>query len=369
MTDFRWGILATGTVARKFAHGLRATRDMSIAVVASRAIERAEAFAREFGVPRAFGNYQEAVEAGGVDAFYVATPPSTHRAEALRCLRAGVPVLVEKPFAVTATEAREVVEVAREEGIFCMEAMWTHFLPLVRHLKSLLEGGAIGTVRMVAGSFCGAEAFSPDNHLFSAELGGGALLDRGVYPLSLAHHLFGPPVAVQSDAVTGASNVDDQVAILLRYADGAQAVFYASLQTAAPNDFHIMGSAGRIHVHAPIFRPHRLTVSRFGPRQKPRADGSRRETIKENRFVHAVHQRFGGLMTQMLSRGTKTTHHPYAGNGYHYEAEEVMRCVQAGRHESAIMPLDQTLGVMGTVENIRRGWPAGIAQKDQGMTE
>lgn len=190
---FQWGILGSGLVARKFALGLRTANDARVLLVASRSATKATELAQWLGIPHVSDSYEAAANDTRVDAFYLATPPSTHREIALPCLNAGKPVLVEKPFAQNATQAREIVEAAKAQSVFCMEGMWTRFLPLLRRVKQMVDEGTIGDVRMIAGSFCAAESRHPGNKLFSSASGGGALLDRGVYPISLAFHLLGRP--------------------------------------------------------------------------------------------------------------------------------------------------------------------------------
>jgi predicted dehydrogenase len=362
MNGFRWGILGTGFVAKKFLLGLRATGGARVVAVGSRTKDGARVFAEGLGVPNAHGSYEEAVRDREVDAFFVATPPFRHREDAELCLRAGKPVLVEKPFALSAEEAGQVVATARECGVFCMEAMWTRFVPAVRRAKSLVQGGALGEVRLLQGSFASRMRFEPDSHHFRADMGGGALLDRGVYLVSLAHHLLGRPVSVSSQAFMGESGVDEQVAAVLRYDGGALALLSAGIGTEADNDCTVMGTRARLRIHAPVYRPYRLTVSTVGEQSAASTPGiSRAEALKESGLLHAVHQRAEGLRSLASRvRGGTTRHWAcYAGNGYHYEAEEVARCVRSGRLESEIMPLSETLAVLETMDGIRRAWSGG----------
>jgi predicted dehydrogenase len=350
---FRWGILGTGYVARKFAHGLKASSEMSVAAVASRSVDSARGFADAFGVPAAFGSYDEAVYHADVDAFYIATPPSTHRDLALTCIGAGKPALIEKPFAADGSAARAIVEAAQTRNVFCMEAMWTRFLPAVRRVKALIDEGAIGEIRMLMGSFGAAEAQSPDNNLFNAALGGGALLDRAVYPISLAFHFLGKPLSALGETTTGPSGVDEQAAVILRYANGALASFTATLLTLPRNDFTIMGARGQIHLEGPIYRPTGYRVTPVTEAVRGKGAYSKGDALKESGLVQGTYQRLNGLLAPWLARHGKRFAAYYAGNGYHYEAEEVMRCVREGRNESALMPLGETLGIMETIDALR----------------
>jgi predicted dehydrogenase len=361
LSEFRWGILGTGFVARKFVLGLRAARGASAVVVGSRSRDKAQAFARDFGIPRAYESYERALGDPEVDAFYVATPPHLHREHALLCLAAGRPVLVEKPFTLSAREASDVVEAARSRGVFCMEAMWTRFLPLVRRVKRLVDAGELGELRLVSGSFGLPERVDPDSGLFDPVRGGGALLDRGVYPLSLALHLSGPAREVQGRAVVGTTGVDEEVAITLRHENGALALLFASLRTACPNDLQVMGSRATVRIHAPIYRPFRMSLAPVVPRGRVDSGGSAvREALRESGMVHGAFQRLSGVAAG-LRRHAKHSLDPYAGNGYHYQAEEVMRCVRAGAGESPIMPLAQSVAIMEAIDSLRSGWASDKA--------
>jgi predicted dehydrogenase len=352
-TQFRWGILGTGFAARKFVLGLRAARSAVPVAVASRSREKAAQFAASLGIARAYGSYEEALGDASVDAFYVATPPSLHCEHALICLNAGKPALVEKPFAADAAQARRMVETARARSVFCMEAMWTRFVPLMRELKGLLAAGSLGEVRMLTGSLGIAETPDPRNNLFNPGLGGGALLDRAVYPVSLATYLMGPPEVVSGGMIIGDTGVDEDVAVTLRFSTGALALLHASLRTQCSNDLVIMGARAQVRVHPPIYRPFRMTVTPNRQRAYAPSAASSMEALKEGHWAHQAFQRSSGIASALLNR--RATQHSirYAGNGYHYQADEVMHCVRSGKLESAIMPLSESLCIMETLDRIR----------------
>lgn len=354
---FRWGILGTGYVARKFVLGLRhAEIPATAAVVASRSSANAERFARELSIPGVAASYEEAVEAEGIDAYYVATPPREHRPLALLCIRAGKPVLIEKPLAVDAAAAEEIVDAARSSSVFCMEGMWTRFLPLVRELKHLVDGGAIGEIRAVTGSFGSATAPSANRNLFDKELGGGALLHRGVYPLSLASHLMGPPVDVTGRATLGDAGVDEDSTVVSRHLNGGMSTAYASLVTQPPNDCSILGSTGTIHLHAPIYRPYRMTVTSVAAATGGGSRGGAWERLREGPLLQGAQQRTGRLARIARRGGSKTVTKFYAGNGYHYEADEVARAVRAGALESDVMPLGESLEIAKAMTSAWTDW-------------
>lgn len=362
LKTFRWGILGTGLAARKFVLGLRAARGASAVVVGSRSQHKAQAFAAAFGIPRAHGSYERVLGDANVDAVYVATPPSLHHEHALLCLNAGKPVLVEKPFTVTAGQAREVADLARARSVFCMEGMWTRFLPLVRRVRSMVDAGAVGDVRMLTCSFGMADRVDAASGLFDPDLGGGALLDRGVYLVSLALHFMGPAAGVLSEAVIGETGVDEDVAVTLRHQRGGLALLHASLRTQCSNDLIIMGTRAQIRVHAPIYRPFRMTLAPIVERARDVSIRPRSEALKESHWVHSAFQRLSVVATSIRNRHAKQYLERYGGNGYHHEADEVMRCVREGRIESSVMPLSETLDVMQTIDAIRVQWARRAAR-------
>ncbi len=298
-----------------------------------------------------------------VDAVYIATPPSTHRDLALMCLRAGRPVLVEKPFAVDAEQARQIADAARSGSVFCMEAMWTRFLPLVRRVRRMTEAGAFGTILSITASF-GGPGTDPLDTVWDPSLGGGALLDRGVYPLSLAVQVLGRPAHISAEAIIGRSGVDEDVACIMRYDGGALVAFQASLRARLQNDLLMVGSSGRVHVSAPIYRPSVAAVQRSPSRPaSPRA--GRLSRLTEHGWAHALRQRVGRFAPATAASGGRTLWEPYQGNGYQYQAVEVMRCVREGRAESDVMPLSESVLVMETADRVRADW-SDLTSHDEG---
>jgi predicted dehydrogenase len=285
-----------------------------------------------------------------VDAFYVATPPTEHGPLALACLAAGRPVLVEKPFAADREVAAEIVRAARRRSVFCMEALWTRFLPLTRRVRRMVEEGAVGEVRVVTGSFGRPTAPADRPGLFAAGSGGGALPHRGIYPLSLATYLMGPPELVSSRADLRAG-VDVDSVVVARHPGGGISVSTASLVAPAANDLVVQGTRGTLHVLGPVYRPHRLTLTRAAPGGGSAVGGRLRDAT----WPHAVQQRLGGLRARAGGRH-RTVRAYYRGNGYQYEADEVARCVRAGRVESPVMPLAESLAIAEVLSGARRLW-------------
>jgi predicted dehydrogenase len=346
---FRWGIFGTGAISAKFVAGLATARTAEASFVASRSLTRAQKFAAGMGIARAIEGYAEAVTAGGVDAIYIATPPSEHAAHALLCLQAGIPVLVEKPFAASAAEASKIAEAARASLVFAMEAMWTRFLPAAQALKGHLAAGSVGEIRLVSGSFGTSETPDPSHGNFDPKRGGGAMAHLGVYPLSMAQWLLGTPTLLQAMGTVGATGVEEDAAFQLQYPGGAIGSFFVSIRAWAPDDFLVMGTEGRIGFHGSICRPHGLDISRAAPLRPQELHFGLRARLRQHGVVHRVAQ-FADLSSR--SRG-KHVHHRYAGNGYHYEADEVRACVERGTCESSIMPLSDSLAVASTVDAIR----------------
>ncbi|MFI9804998.1 Gfo/Idh/MocA family protein [Streptomyces sp. NPDC052301] len=317
--NVRWGILATGGIAAAFAADLVDLPDAEITAVASRNRESAEAFAERFGVERAYGDWASLAADADIDVVYVATPHVAHRAAAGLCLEAGRNVLCEKPFTLNLREAEELVALAREHGRFLMEAMWMYCNPLVRRLRELVADGAIGEVRTVQADFGLAGPFPPAHRLRDPELGGGALLDLGVYPVSFAQLLLGEPDAVTASAVLSEEGVDLQTGALLSWESGALASLHCSIVGGTGVTASVTGSRGRIDVPSGFFHPDRFVLHRDG--RDP--------------------QEF----TADPADGPRTS--------LRHEAVEVMRALRAGEKESPLVPLEGTLAVMRTLDAVR----------------
>lgn len=318
MGTIRWGILGAGGIAASFATGLSFLDDAELVAVGSRAAHTAEAFGERFNIPHRHASYEALVNDPDVDVIYVASPHPYHHPHTLLCLNAGKAVLCEKPFTINATEAADLIRVAREKRLFLMEAMWTRFLPLFVRLRAMLAEGVIGDVRIVHADFSFRAEFNPQGRLFAPELGGGALLDAGIYPVSMASMILGTPTEVTGYAHLGETGVDEQAAIVQRYAGGQLALLATATRTAGPQQVIIRGTTGYITINNWL-RGTQMTISRPGQPD---------ELIEE----------------------------PLVGNGYNYEAAEVMRCLRAGELESPIMPLDETLTLMQTLDRIRAPW-------------
>ncbi len=314
----RWGILGTGAIAKSFAIGLSALDDAELVAVGSRTAAAATVFGDQFQIPRRYGSYAELANDPEVDAIYVSTPHPYHYENTLLCLQAGKAVLCEKPFTINAAQLATLIDFAQAHSVFLMEAMWTRFLPIMGRLRELLAQGAIGEVRIVHADFSFSAEFDPKGRLFDPALGGGALLDAGIYPVSMAAMILGAPEEISSLSYMGATGVDEQTAIIQRYSAGQLAVLTTSTRIAAPQEVLIRGTQGYIRL-TNWLRGTSLTITRPGQPDE---------------------------IVEM----------PITGNGYNYEAAEVMRCLRAGLNESAILPLSASLAIMRNMDAIRAGW-------------
>jgi predicted dehydrogenase len=353
---FRWGILGTGHAARKFVLGLRHSATGKAALVASRNRANAQEFAHAFSVPMVADTYDSCANTSEVDGLYIATPPTLHREQALLGISVGKPVLIEKPLAHNAEDAHAIINAARDYRVFCMEGMWTRFLPLVSHIKKLVEQGEIGMPRVFSGSFGKSNIPDKGHSVFNKELGGGAMLHRGIYPLSMACYLMGPVEEIVSTASIGETAVDEDSSIVLRHVRGGLSLTTASLRAQLANDFTIVGTHGTIHVHAPVYRPYRLTLTKTTPTSNQTTSSSRLESLKESTLCQSLYQHFDFLARLIRQGRRRTISRHYEGNGYHYEADEVIRCVQTGLGESPVMPLSDSLTVALITEKARSLW-------------
>ena len=319
MKTIRWGILACGRIAKKFAADLQLVEGAELVAVASRSQERAEAFAKEFPAKHVLGSYEALVALEDVDVIYVASPHSHHYEHTLLCLNHGKAVLCEKAFAINSKQAGEMVALARTNKVFLMEALWTRFLPHYLKVKDMIRNGELGELKGVMANF----GFKPQEpvpqRLFDPALGGGALLDIGIYPVFLAQSLLGVPDDITAHMNPAHTGVDEQCSIQFKYKNGMSANLFATLASNLETDADIFGTAGRI----------RLT-SRF---YEPSA------TIQ----YYPGHVESRSLVP--LEREP--------GFGYQHEARHVGECLRQGLIESPVWGLDDTLKLMETLDRVR----------------
>jgi predicted dehydrogenase len=314
----RWGVIGTGGIAAAFVTDLALLADAEVVAVGSRRQETADAFGDTFGIARRHPSYQALVDDPDVDVVYVSTPHPGHFPAAMLAIQAGKAVLCEKPFTLNATEAADLVAMARRQGVFLMEAMWTRFLPHVVRIRELLAEGVLGDLRTVTAEH--GQYFPPDpaHRLFAPGLGGGTLLDLGVYPVSLASMVLGAPARVTAVSDAAETGVDAQTSILLQHAGGRHAVLTTTLSAASPNRAAVVGTQARVEIDPTWYRPTSFTLIR--------RDGTVLERFDE----------------------------PHEGGGLRHQAAEVGRRLAAGEIESPGMPLDETVSIMATLDEVRR---------------
>jgi predicted dehydrogenase len=313
----RWGIIGPGGIAVGFARAMRHVDDGQIVAVTSRSIDRANAFGDEFDVLARYEDEQALAEDPDVDVVYVATPHSRHEADTLRYLEAGKHVLCEKPMALNAAQVRRMTAAAEAKGRFLMEAVWSRFLPSYQSLVDVLAAGRIGTPLQVDADFGFRMPFEPTHRLFDRAQGGGALLDLGIYPLQLCTLVLGPIEHIAAAGVLGETQVDEQVAAVLRHRDGGVGVMKAAVRAPLACTARISGTEGWIDIPAFMHRPGAFTV-------------------------HTL----GGEPAEVLE-------HPF-DDGLQFEIAEVHRCLAEGLTESPTMPLAESVALADAMDEIRR---------------
>jgi predicted dehydrogenase len=316
-----WGICGTGKIAGRFATALRRVEDAHVVGVASRSQERADAFAAEHGADRAHGSLDGLLQDPAVHIVYLASPHSEHCREALQVVEAGKHVLVEKPFGLSLAEVEPVLTAAEARGVFLMEAMWSRFLPAHVRLRELVAEGAIGQVRSVEASVGSAAPFVPSHRVYDPVLGGGALLDIGIYAVDVAVQLLGAPPHVVAEAALCPTGVDVNTLVAMRWDDGAVASAHCSLTAQLAGTARVIGTEGWIEIPDSHVHPDSLTVRRFSTWQDPPR---------------------GELLDL-----------PVGGDGLRYQVEEVHRCLEAGRTQSSTMSWRHSRELMGTLDRAR----------------
>ncbi|MBD2870254.1 Gfo/Idh/MocA family protein [Paenibacillus arenilitoris] len=315
----KWAILGPGGISSTFAKDLAYAEGAELIAVGGRNLEKAERFAKEYNIPRAYGSVDQLAGDEDVDIVYVGTLHPAHKDNVLAMLRAGKAVLCEKPFCMNAAEAKEMIEAAGENKVFLMEAMWTRYLPPIVKVREWIAEGRIGEVRLLKADFGFNIGWQPQSRLLDPALGGGALLDAGIYPVSFASMIFGgQPSKIMSSARIGETGVDEQFSLLFEYEGGRAAALNGAVQLGMVSDAYIYGTKG--HIHVPNFL--------FG----------------KSASLHVAQEEPVKFEDDRQSKG------------YAFEAEEAMACLREGRLESSVMPLRETLDIMATLDEIRRQW-------------
>lgn len=312
-TPLRWGIAATGSIAASMCEALGALPEAEIVAVGSRTQDAAEAFARRFGIARAHGSYEALWADPDVDIVYIASPHSHHHAMTIAALDAGKHVLCEKAFAVNAAQAREMVDAARRNDRFLMEAMWTWFIPAVVEIRRRVLDGDIGELKVIEANF-GIPVTDPNGRHRRIDLAGGAMLDVGIYPVTFARFLAGDPIGAKVSGTLGETGVDATVGGVVTHASGVIGVFHTSLDMLTSLGATVYGTLGRIDVDAPFWFTSGFTVRRTG--EEPE-------------------------------------HVEIANQGLAHEAAHAMQRIRDGHRESDVIPLATTVSTMELLDDIR----------------
>lgn len=317
----RWGILAPGEIAGDFTRALHTHTDQKVVAVGSRTAERAAAFAAAHGVVRSYGSYAELVADPQVDIVYVSSPNSAHAPLALQAIAAGKHVLVEKPMAASAAEAATIVEAARAAGVFAMEAMWSAFLPQTSIVRTLIHDGVFGRIAVLTADFGADFSGIPEAIVFRPELAGGVLRDIGIYPLWFSSFVLGAPETVTAVGTATAAGIDEQAALILGHAGGAQSVLHTTMIADTPTCASVSGDRARLTVHRPFLMPSGLSL--FAP-----------EDAAELHWTDA-----SGLSGR---------------DGLAWQTTAIAQHIADGLTESPVHPLAETLSVLATLDEARR---------------
>jgi predicted dehydrogenase len=315
----RWGIIGPGAISRTFASDLKEAEGASLVAVGSRSEDRAQNFAKELDIPRYYGSYEELAADNSIDAVYIGTPHAFHEENTILCLEHGKHVLCEKPLAINAAQALRMIGKAEAGGLLLMEAMWSRFLPVHVKLREILEAEAVGEPRYLTADFGFKAGFDPASRLFDPGLGGGALLDIGIYPLSLSSMVFGPAVEASGYATLGGTGVDEECSFLLRHERGQMSSGFASFRCDTYREAVIHGTEGIIRIEAPWWKSTRLIV-------------------------------------EPLDSESSSYDLPFRGNGFIQEAEAFMDLVRNGMTDSTVMPVKESLSIMRTMDRLRERW-------------
>ncbi len=311
----RWGIIGPGKIAEKFARALALVPGAELYGVASRQEAKARDFAERHGATKWFNSYEALIADTAIDVVYIATPHTFHFTYAMQCLQQQKPVLCEKPMSVNYESTLQLVKTAREHHTFLMEAMWTRFLPTIRKTIELVNDGVIGQIKWIHADFGFALAFDAGSRIYDKQLGGGSLLDVGVYPLFLALQLLGKPDQIQSAVHLTATGIDESTTAILSYNSGQTATIHSSVVSQTPIEATISGTAGTITLSRPWYKGNRVE-------------------IRKNDIVTDVYEL------------------PFGNNGFEFQIMEAQDCLAGGKTESDLMPLDFSLLMSETVQQI-----------------
>lgn len=317
MKKYKWGIIGLGNIANKFANTIKSMESAELYAVASRSKEKSEDFGKGYNVPlnKCYGNYEEIIQDENIEAIYIAVPHVFHKEISISCLKSGKAVLCEKPVTINGNEIKEVISTAKENNMFFMEAMKTRFLPINLKVKEMINKGIIGEAKLLQADYGFYTPFDSKSRLFDKELGGGALLDVGIYNVSYSSFLFGnKPNSIKSDIYIGKSGVDESESIILGYEDGKQSQLYSAINLDTIREANIIGTKGRI------------CVPRFS-----NADAA---------YI-------------LVDGKEEKIYMPFDINGFEYQIMEVHKCIGEGKVQSEIMSWNDSIEIMNIIDRIR----------------
>jgi predicted dehydrogenase len=313
---FNWGIIGPGRIAHSFANGLSVIEEANLSAIASRNRDRADKFAEEFNPDKIYTSYLDLISDPEIDGIYIATPHRFHFEQAILALNNRKAVLCEKPITVNASELKRLVETARNKNVFLMEALWTRYLPIYNVVRAWLDDGIIGNVKLINSTFGFNMPRDLEDRKFNHELAGGALLDLGIYPVSISQWVMGKsPNKFSANGYLGETNVDEMIAVTLEYDNGSISQFSCNFLSKNENDFIIYGTKGYIRIHSMFW-------------------GSTKATLYTEDSVI-------------------TESRPFRASGFEYQIEEAMNCIRKGLLESPRMPLEQSLQNIELLDSIR----------------
>lgn len=314
MRQYNWGIIGTGSISHLFAQGLKDASGANLYCIGSRSRQKAEDFAKCYNIPVAYGSYEELAEDPQVQIVYIGTPNSLHCDNSVLCLQKKKAVLCEKPFALNTAQVEKMIHHAQENHCFLMEALWSRFLPSIQKVQWLIDNKVVGDPICIKADFGFLADYNEESRLFNPLLGGGSLLDIGIYPVFLSFLLFGYPDEISSHAVMASTGVDLSTGIFLSWKSGQFAQLASSFDVDLDTEAVIYCTKGKITLHRRFHMPTRLSIS----------------TANEHEEIPLT----------------------WKGNGYNYEAEEVMHCLSEGRLESQLLPLNFSLQLMKLLQTI-----------------
>lgn len=313
---YNWGIIGLGNIAHKFAEDLLLVEEANLFGVASRSSEKAKSFGGKFRADKYYGTYQELADDPQIDVVYIATPHPFHFENTMMCLEAGKAVLCEKAFGMNSSEVEQMIAKAKEKNLFLMEALWTRFIPATEEMIALLNKGLIGDLKTVRADFGFKAEFDADKRLYNKKLGGGALLDIGIYPVFLSLLTLGKPKEIKALAQMSSTGIDENIMMLFNYPNKKSAILDASLVATTPVEAWLHGDKGSLKMHRNFHHTEEISYYK----------GS--DLVENYQFK-------------------------YIGNGYYHEIEEVIKCLKTGKIESEKIPHSFSLDLIKTLDRIR----------------